>query len=43
MSNVKHTGASFQHLWNKVRKFIIPNILKIIGITLKIIGKESKL
>ena len=39
---LKHTGTSF-YINETVSKFIIQNILKVIGITLKILGKELML
>ena len=43
MKNIKNTETSSPHYWRKVNRFIIQNTLKVTGITLEILGKESKL
>ena len=43
MKNIKNTETSAPHYLRKVNRFVIENTLKVIGITLEILGKESKL
>ena len=43
MINIKHTETSFLHYWRTVNRFIIQSSLKVTGITLETLGKESKL
>ena len=43
MKNIKNTETSTPHYRRKVKRFIIQNTLKVTGITLEILGKESKL
>ena len=43
VKNIKNTGTSSPHFCRNVNRFIIQNALKVTGITLEILGKESKL
>ena len=43
MKNIKNTETSSPHYSRRVNRFIIQNTLKVTGIILEILGKESKL